>query len=1113
MSRLHLQLLRSPMLRRADGRVVALNANDAALLTLLAVDGPTPRDRLVAWLLPAEPDTGHARSALRQRLFRLRRSAAADVVRGDELLMLDDAVDHDLTAWQAALLDDPGAAVQGDLLGTLVYDELDEFAGWLAVARERWRSRRRDALAALASRLEAEERIAEALVCAERLARDEPLLEHAQRRLMKLHYRRGDRAAAMACYERLCAALRDELDDTPSRETVALVRLIEASGPLPLATAPRSPTLRRPPRTIGRERERQRLDAALASGRIAFVLGEPGIGKSRLLEDRIGDGWVATSARPGDAHVPWVLLGRLVRALVARSGTLKAGPLPDWALSELARLAPELGAAAPGRMRPARLLQALDSLLRLARPAGVAVDDLQFADEASLGLLPALAALDTGLPWVVAVRAHEQPPAVTTWLAAVDAGAIERIALGPLDAAQVGELLDSLGLPGLQAAAWAPRLHKHSGGNPLFVLETLRAWLDHAVGTPLAAPGSPPPAPDSLRHLIDGRLARLSPLALKLARVAAVAEADFQVDLAAAALSIHPLDLLDAWHELEAAQVFRDGGFAHDLIAELTRDTVPGALRRWLHARIAAWLQESDSATAAATARHWRAAGEPGRAALAFARAAERARQAGHLTEEARWLQAAIDAHRQAGQPAHGFDAMTRLAIAAREALAPEEALRVSQALVDAAQDAAQRAIAQLQLGACQLNAARFDLASAAFDAAIGAAGEAGPADTSAADTAQHARYLQALAVAQLQGLPEAVRRIEPLIRWAEAHDDASLKHSFLADLAILYDQADQRRRARPFFERALAYFDRSHERANAAPTRMMFARSLALLGDLAQSRSLLEQAVRDRTELSEGEGGQGIEVLNLGRVYVELGCYAQALALLEPLHARLSAPGSAIVRAAVALVLARAHVHLGQAARAMGYFKDVPADAPFHQRALLLWTRALLKGDQPAARAALLDEALAEFADTDLPFMRLPILFDRLGWAPDADAARRLRDGVAECGERELPAPQMLARLRLVQVLVASGDARTAVVVARDLLDDLPRCHPVGLYLPELYAVCRGAALAAADHPLAQRCHDAALRWIAGVANTQVPAAFRPGFAEHNPVNRLLLTAARGSA
>lgn len=1104
LSGVRLQLLRDPQLHHPDGSSTPLNANDAALLALLAVDGPSSRERAIVLLWPDEADPARARNALRQRLFRLRRAAGRELVSGDETISLAPGIKHDLDGLEPALLADPVLAASGDLLGNLRYDDRIDFSTWLDTARAAWRSRRRDILAAIASRLESDDQIAAALRCAERLWRDEPLFEHGLRGLMRLHYRRGDRGAALSAYARFKTVLTARLGELPSAETEALRRQIEGSGNLPVAAAPASVTLLRPPRLVGRAREWAQIEAAMSAGRIVALTGEAGIGKSRLMADAAAAHVTSVvQARPGDARVPYALLGRIVQAMAALT---KVERWPPWVRTELALLAPQLGTAAAGPVHSRRLQQAVESLFSAPGAPGqrLAIDDLQFADEASLEMLPAFAG--PGGAWLLAWRAHEQPAALSVWLDSIDSAAVVHLKLGPLDQAAVAELLVSLALPGIDGPTWAARIHQHSGGNPLFTIETLRTLLARS-GAGIGDRDEALPLPDTLRRLIEKRLGQLAAPALKLAQVAALAGTDLSVDLAATVLGVHALDLNDAWHALEAAQIMQGRAFVHDLVFEVTRDAVPIALRQWLHGRIAGALDAAGAGAPARVAMHWQLAAEPARAAAAFARAAAASAAVGRLAEQCRWLEAQGQAHQLAGESAARFDALNRLVIVAREARSPAQAMQAALTLVSIAASARERGLAQLQLGQCRMNAARFDLALPALDTAAAEASLAGDEHS-----AQHARYLRALALAQTRGAAAALAAIEPLAGWAEGVSDESLQHSFLADFAIVCDQADQRRRARPMFERALRYFDRSGETGNAAPTRMMFARSLMALGDLAQAQSLLEAAVRGRNELSEGEGGDGIEELNLGRVYCELGWYAEGLQLLDPLHARLTERGSTVVCAAAALVLARIHAHLGQAARALGWLNGLPRDAPFHQRAAALWTQALLMQDRPPQRADKLDAALAQIGNgADLPYLRLPIQFDRLGCRPAADSAAdsvaALRAGVAECERRELPAVQMLGRMRLVQVLTVQGDGATALLVARDLLIDLDGCHPLGCYPPELYAACRAAALIGADPLLARQCQDRAVQWIAATSQAHVPASFRDSFAHRNPVNRMVLT------
>jgi DNA-binding SARP family transcriptional activator len=211
-----------------DGSVQDLERRDAALLALLAIDGPTSRSNAAA-LLWGDADSDHQRGSLRQRIFHLRPKAGADLISAGEVLALAETVEHDLGAIAARVQDDPDAG-SGELLGRFDYSDCPMLDEWVAAAREKWRTQRIHALAELAARLEADGRLAAALPYAERIVAADPSLEHAHRRLMRLHYLRGDRAAALGAFMRCRQLLRNHLGAAPGSETLELARLIEQTA-------------------------------------------------------------------------------------------------------------------------------------------------------------------------------------------------------------------------------------------------------------------------------------------------------------------------------------------------------------------------------------------------------------------------------------------------------------------------------------------------------------------------------------------------------------------------------------------------------------------------------------------------------------------------------------------------------------------------------------------------------------------------------------------------------------------------------------------------------------------------------------------------------------------
>jgi DNA-binding SARP family transcriptional activator len=655
---MQLSLAGSPHVRLADGEATPLALRDAALLAWLALEGPTPRARLAQLLWPeSEPDA--ARNALRQRLFQLRRTLGAELVAGSHTLSLADGVAHDL-------LDADG------VLGDSSHEFGAELRDWLAQQRERRHHRVCQSLAELADLAEAARDLPDALSHAAELLNLQPLSEEAHRRVMRLHYLAGDRPGALLAFDRCEQLLKHEVGVAPSPETLSLLHTIQRAGSVSPGPRPVVPAaVSRPPRRIGHEPVWQALCRARDTRHTVLLAGEAGMGKSRLLSDLASTApgsVLLVTARPGDAAAPYAVLARAVRALMKGFAVL---PAPRQR-GLLARLLPELGEAQPMVQEDdlTRLTHALSSVLNDALERGLRtlmIDDLQFADAASVELLRALIAA-SHCSWVVAMRPHELGPAARALVEGLERSAdVSSLVLQALQAEEVAELLQSLEIDGIGSAAQAESLQQRTGGNPLYLLETLKAALmaaptGRAVALADGATAGPqwPSAPNVTR-LIQQRLMRLSPLALRVARCVAVAGQDASAALVAQVLGQRPLDLADAWVELEEAQVLRGGDqgagrFAHDLIAEATLASVPHAVAQPLHGEVAAWLAQVQGEPAR-VASHWLAAGQPLRAvphltqAALTARAGWRLREAGELHHQAGVIL------RDAGHRREAFDA------------------------------------------------------------------------------------------------------------------------------------------------------------------------------------------------------------------------------------------------------------------------------------------------------------------------------------------------------------------------------------------------------------------------------------------------------------------------
>lgn len=670
----YLILLGVPELQLQQRLLRPLERKSAGLLAYLTLEGPTSRSRLAGLLWPASSEST-ARNNLAQALRRLKQAVGAEVVWGGDVLELQ-GLQVDVAEFQVAHFagrHPEVVAYQAQLLEGLDYDDCPEFEDWLLLQREKLAEMRRASLWALAHDLEQAGQYREALVYAEALLESDALSEVAYRQVMRLLYLLGDRSAALTVFERCKAILLREMGVAPLPQTQELRHQIERGELLVPAIPAQRPEIPlavlRPPRLLGREAEWARMEAVWEEGQALLIAGAPGVGKSRLLQDFLHSRGPALlfEARPGDQDIPYATFSRFCRKILEQFPGLL---LPDWVRQELARLLPELGPAQPpiqSRAEKLRFFQASAELVRLAVAEGLArlaVDDLQFADMASLELLHFVLSPYWGQPGALATalafRAGELPEWVQALLEqAIQGGQAVQISLQPLDALAVQGLLASLELPSLQddVLGWAAALVRHTGGNPFFLLETLRSlWVSGGLGQP--RPGHLPIS-SKITTLIQARLERLSPEALRLVRTAAVAGPDFSPELAAAALQTTPLALLPPWAELEAAQLLRGNAFVHDLLYEATLSGVPASIKTYLHQQIALYL-ESKQADPARIASHW-LEGEPGRAIPFLTQAAKQAENSYQLLEAAHFYQRAIEIAERQGDETQTFDLLEAL--------------------------------------------------------------------------------------------------------------------------------------------------------------------------------------------------------------------------------------------------------------------------------------------------------------------------------------------------------------------------------------------------------------------------------------------------------------------
>ena len=622
-----------------------------ALLGYLAVEGAGSRSQL-AGLLWTELDESSARRNLRQRLYRIAPAILAEFVIADaSSVWLTPHTSSDVTAFGAALAsEDYGAAVAlyaGPLLEGLELTEASGFHEWLDAKRDALERAHCQALAGWAGQLEGRGQTREALHQHLRLIDSNPLLEAHQRQVMRLRAVLGERTEALAGFERFKALLSSDLGLEAMPETLQLAADIRGSVTIAQRvrqpkTVPALPALNAP--MIGREDALRQLETAWGAGQIVFVSGEPGVGKSRLLAEFAASKTVLyAQGRAGDAGMPFSTQVRVLRRLLEANPSVR---LPRWVRQELSRIMPELDGDPPSGGPEARLRLfdacAEFTALMTETTATYIIDDLQFLDAESfeIGLHVQARLTERGQTkrQIIAYRSGELTPAMSAVLeGAVRGGRALEIHLEGLDEEAVRVLVQRL-FGAERPVLFAQRLHRATGGNPFFALETLKSLVESSAleqndlgewSTPFddtTHEYGELPMPGSVLAAVRGRVMRLGAGAMRLLETASLAGDAFTLTDLQTATTLTELEALESLERsLELRLLERQGAgyrFAHDLVREALALGLGTERQRLLHRKLAESL-ERRSAPAARIAAHLEQAGLKAAAAPWRIRAAE----------------------------------------------------------------------------------------------------------------------------------------------------------------------------------------------------------------------------------------------------------------------------------------------------------------------------------------------------------------------------------------------------------------------------------------------------------------------------------------------------------
>lgn len=387
------------------------------------------------------------------------------------------------------------------------------------------------------------------------------------------------------------------------------------------------------PVLVGRMAEMAALSRVFVSPPVVVAVeGEAGIGKSRLVSE-----FLASSGAPRPVLLAWCppyrephTLGPVVDAVRQATPDVTSLPLtrlggalrslfPEWA-GRLPPVEPAEDATAARH----RLFRALMELLRCLDVALLAVEDVHWADEATLEFLLFLtSSRPPPLSVVMTYRAEdlEADSLVRRLLSRLPAGSRGlRLTLGPLDVGETSELVSSMLAGEKVSADYAAFVHRHTDGVPLVIEESVRLMYERAdlvlrSGSWVRRPLRGIEVPPTIRDVVLERVQRLPPDALVVMRAAAVFAEPVEESVLIAVTGL-PADRGRAGlaSALDARLLGEDHvgkvSFRHALAGRAVYEAIPASERRNLHRHAGEALEAACPLPLAQLTRHFRGAGD-----------------------------------------------------------------------------------------------------------------------------------------------------------------------------------------------------------------------------------------------------------------------------------------------------------------------------------------------------------------------------------------------------------------------------------------------------------------------------------------------------------------------
>ncbi len=369
-------------------------------------------------------------------------------------------------------------------------------------------------------------------------------------------------------------------------------------------------------------------EASRGAGRTVLIVGEGGIGKTRLATaaaDRAArQGWTVAVGRayPVESGVPYALFSDALIPLLRKLDPAAMSVLTRGGGAELGYLFPALatgverprpsGDADPSEIKARLLWNFTQFLGRLAskQPLLILLENLQWADASSLELFHFVARQLEGQRIALLGTYNDadgdtNPALRSTEQSLVRLGAVTVQKLAPLSADETDDIVRQMfGVDRAATRRFSPLLYQSTRGNPFFVEETLKYLVESGAleerggrwtGWEMETLNLPP----TVRDVVKARIERLSANARTIANLAAVIGTRAPYDTLSRVSRLSEHDIVAALDELLKQRVFSESGsaenicydFTHPLLQQVIYGDLGQARARLLHATVAEALE------------------------------------------------------------------------------------------------------------------------------------------------------------------------------------------------------------------------------------------------------------------------------------------------------------------------------------------------------------------------------------------------------------------------------------------------------------------------------------------------------------------------------------------